>query len=161
MERALKKAHEVYKSCGTTNPFSIAEKKGYPVIETSMPMELRGFTTKNFRIPVIFINDNYSENDKEFTCLHEIGHVACGHGDNSIFLKNNTNQVINKYENEADDFACALRLLSFDLEDLKQLNIEQISSLAGIDETVLLNFFKRNRTNIRSLLNGGMYEQDN
>lgn len=158
MERALKKARKIYKTCGTTNPFSIAEKKGYLVIEKNMPMELRGFTTKIFRIPVIFINDKYSYNDKEFTCLHEIGHIVCGHDDNAIFLLNNTSQVVNRYENEADDFACALRLLSFDLEDIKLLNIKQISALSGIDEAILLNFFKRNRTNIRELVNGGMYE---
>lgn len=159
MIKALKKAKILFNQCGTTDPFKIAGYKDYVVVKKEMPLELKGFTLKKFRIPVIHINSLYDESAQEFTCLHEIGHIVCGHDDNAIFLLNNTSQVVSRYENEADDFACALKLLSFDPEEIEQLSLEQISSLAGIDETVLLNFFKRNRTNIRKFVNGGMYEQ--
>lgn len=161
MGKAFKKAKAIFNQCGTADPFKIANFKDYVVVKKEMPLELKGFTLKKFRIPVIYINSLYDESEQEFTCLHEIGHIVCGHDDNAIFLMNNTTQVVSKYENEADDFACALKLLSFDREEIERLSLEQISSLAGIDKMVLLNFFKRNRTNIRSLVNGGMYEQDN
>lgn len=158
---ALIKANKIFRECGSTDPLLIAENKDYVIVRKKMPYQLKGFTLKKFRIPVIYINSLYDESEQEFTCLHEIGHIVCGHDDNAIFLMNNTTQVVSKYENEADDFACALKLLSFDREEIERLSLEQISSLAGIDKMVLLNFFKRNRTNIRSLVNGGMYEQDN
>ncbi|MEJ8785116.1 ImmA/IrrE family metallo-endopeptidase [Peptoniphilus sp. HCN-40583] len=155
---ALKKANKIFRECGSADPLLIAEYKDYVIVRKKMPCQLKGFTLKKYRMPVIYINDLYSKNEQDFTCLHEIGHIVCGHDDNAIFLLNNTSQVVNRYENEADDFACALKLLSFDRGEIEHLNIKQISALSGIDEAILLNFFKRNRTNIRGLVNGGMYE---
>lgn len=161
MARALKKAHEIYRSHETSNPFTIADKKGYVVIKKSMPVELRGFTTKAFRIPIIHINNLYSEDEQEFTCLHEIGHIVCGHDDNAIFLLNNTTQVVSKYENEADDFACAMKLASYSDDELSGLSLDQVASMINVDREIISNFFKRNRTNIRFCLNGGAYELEN
>lgn len=151
MGKAFKKAKNLFNQCGTADPFKIADYKDYVVIKKEMPLELNGFTLKKFRIPVIYINSLYSEIEQEFTCLHEIGHIVCGHEDNAIFLLNNTTQVVNKYENEADDFACAIKLLSLDCDSLPEIDYEKLESITGIKRTTLLNFFSRNRTYIRSM----------
>ena len=145
-KRAISKARKLYRATGTTSPFSIAERKGYVVIRKTMPAELKGFTTKLYRIPIIYINDMYPQEDQEFTCLHEIGHIICGHEDNTIFLLNHTSQVIGKFENEANDFACTMKLLPYNPIELQGLTIDQIASLVGVRRKTLLNFFNRTRT---------------
>ncbi|WP_322622292.1 ImmA/IrrE family metallo-endopeptidase [Aedoeadaptatus coxii] len=151
MGKAFKKAKNLFNQCGTADPFKIADYKDYVVVKKEMPLKLKGFTLKKFRIPIIYINSLYDESEQEFTCLHEIGHIVCGHEDNAIFLLNNTTQVVNKYENEADDFACAMKLLSLDYDSLPEIDSEKLESITGIKRTTLLNFFNRNRTYIRSV----------
>lgn len=161
MGKAIKKAKAIFDQCGTADPFKIADNKDYVVMKREMPLELKGFTVKKYRIPVIHINSLYSEDEQEFTCLHEIGHIVCGHDDNAIFLLNNTTQVVNKYENEADDFACAMKLAPYSDDELSGLSLDQVASMINVDMEIISNFFKRNRTNIRFCLNGGAYELEN
>lgn len=161
MGKAIKKAKAIFDQYNTADPFQIAEHKDYVIMKREMPLELKGFTVKKYRIPVIHINSLYSEDEQEFTCLHEIGHIVCGHDDNAIFLLNNTTQVVNKYENEADDFACAMKLAPHSDDELSGLSLDQMASMINVDEEVISNFFKRNRTNIRFCLNGGTYESKN
>lgn len=151
MNRAVKKARTLFNSCGTADPYQIANYKDYIVIKKEMPLELKGFTLKKFRVPVIYINNLFSESEQEFICLHEIGHIVCGHDDNVIFLLNNTTQIVNKYENEADDFACVMKLLSLEVGDSSELDSKTLESLTGIKRNTLLNFFNRNRTYVSNL----------
>lgn len=125
----------------SNNPYEICEIKGYVVNTIAMPIRLKGYTATKNRIKFIYINSLLDEEERKFTCAHELGHIVCGHNENVIFTSSTTFQVTNKHENEANLFAVALLLNNYDKEVLESLTTNQISQLTKIKKEYLYLFF--------------------
>lgn len=133
MERIKKKAVSTYRKFKTTNPFSICKELGYTVIIESLG-NMKGYTTTNYRITSIHINEDLTEEEKLFTCSHELGHILLCHSHNKIFLSKNTYINTERFEKEATTFAIYLALADYNKEDLEHLTRYEIGQLIGIDD---------------------------
>lgn len=140
-KEVIELANKIYKKFNTANPFNIADEIGFNVIYKDMPKKIKGYTLKQFRINLIFINENLTDIEKRNTLLHELGHIFCKHDTNRIFTSLKTDFVINKLENEADLFMVAMLLNGLDKDYLKSFSLEQISSLLGVDKHKVELFF--------------------
>ena len=95
---------------------------------------LKAYTTTNYRIKTIHINDSLNEVDAYYSCAHELGHILLKHDYNKIWMANNTFYNLNKFENDANLFAMNLLLYPF-LDDIKNMEYpsnDNISRLTGI-----------------------------
>lgn len=98
------------KSYGTNDPFEIAAAKNIYVFERDLHEEIFGFYKYIRRNKFIYINSNLSDEDKIFTCSHELGHSEIHPRLNTPFLKRKTLFSIDKIEAEANRFAVELLL---------------------------------------------------
>ena len=92
----------------TNNPFEIASAENIHVFEWNLNYEILGFYKYVRRNQFIYINSNISENEKLFTCAHELGHSQLHDKINTPFLKRNTLMSVDKIEKEANRFAVEL-----------------------------------------------------
>lgn len=118
------------------NPFEIAKSMGIIVLFEPLG-DYTGYYNKAYRQRMIHINENLSEEEQLFTCAHELGHAVLHSNCNTPFMRKNTGFFINKFEREANTFACHLLLNRFEQEELKELTIEQISLMTGIPSDFL------------------------
>lgn len=134
-------ANEIYKKFNTADPFKIIENIDCSVIYKDMPKKIRGFTLKNFRINLIYINTCLNEIEMRNTLLHELGHIFCGHDGNRIFTSLKTHFVTAKLENEADLFYVAILMNLLEKEEIEGYSLEQISNRLGIEKDKLQLYF--------------------
>lgn len=101
---------QLVKKYGTNDPFELADLLGVIVVFEPLGNAL-GYYNKNFRVPIIHINQDVDTKKQFFVCAHELGH-AVQHPDTSTsFLKKNTLLSTEKIEIEANTFAIELLLL--------------------------------------------------
>lgn len=134
-------AKQIYDRYHTSDPFKLASEIDCKIIYKEMPEKLRGFTLKNFRINIVYLNENLSEVDKRNTLLHELGHIFCGHDENRIFTSLMTNQVVSKLENEADLFLVSILLNAIDNDEIKNYSVKQLSCRLGVQEDKIRLYF--------------------
>lgn len=112
----------------TNNPFELCDYLEIKIIESNLGSEIKGFfqrTENDFEI--IHLNSNLNYYDKKSTCAHELGH-ALMHTNLAIgFFIENTLQIKDRYEIQADKFAAELLLPNKLDEEFKSMNIEQLS----------------------------------
>ncbi|MCI1591923.1 ImmA/IrrE family metallo-endopeptidase [Heyndrickxia oleronia] len=101
------KANELIDKYGTNCPFKIAKMMGIIITYENLGNTL-GYFSKNFRVPIIHINEKASEYGKKFICGHELGHVILHPEVNTPFLKKSTFYSADKKEKEANIFAIEL-----------------------------------------------------
>ena len=84
------------------DPFDIARKKGYTLVPYSqIPQEAREILRKTEKSGTsgrtkkgeyrIFYDDSNSENRQRFTIMHELGHIALGHKEDSAYAEKSAN----------------------------------------------------------------------
>ncbi|MBS4872233.1 MAG: ImmA/IrrE family metallo-endopeptidase [Peptoniphilus sp. oral taxon 375] len=144
----IKKAQSVCRKYGTTDPFRICKEKDIVVIDKEMPRQLKGLTITKKRISFIYINSLLflHNEEREFVCGHELGHIFLKHDQNVIFTRTNTLLVQGKEENEADLFSATLFLEKYDKEVLKRTNIGQIEAITGINSLLIKTYMESLKT---------------
>ncbi|MDQ0269019.1 ImmA/IrrE family metallo-endopeptidase [Cytobacillus purgationiresistens] len=123
----------------TNCPFKIASALGIHVIYEDLGSTL-GYFNQHFRIKIIHINENTSEEKQQFICAHELGHAILHPHANTPFLKKFTLYSTDKMEQEANLFA--LRLLFLAGVYHGQLSIKEAVERYGIPKKVISNNLK-------------------
>lgn len=129
-------ANFLVKKYDTRNPFQIAKEKNV-ILVTAPLIDIRGFYQYFKRQHIIYIDENLKENQKEFVCAHEIGHMMMHRNSNAIFMDSHTFFNTNKYENEANEFAVNLLISNEMIYENRKLTIEQLSRLLGYEEAII------------------------
>lgn len=131
----------------TNNPFEIAERKRIIVCIHPLHSEIMGYYKYIRRNKFIVINSYLDDNNKLFTCAHELGHAQLHPRIDTPFLKKATLFSTNKIENEANRFAVEMLLPDSVLEEYRfsKLSLEEIAVMHGIPREVArlkkYNFF--------------------
>lgn len=129
----------IFETYGTSNPFELCEYLDIKIIRSNLGNEIKGFfqrTTEGYEI--IHINSELDEHEVKYICAHELGHAIL-HTDMSLsFFIENSMQVKNRYEIQADRFAAELLITPAINEHIySELNIEQLSSSLCIPEKLI------------------------
>lgn len=111
------KVDKLAKKYKTNNPFELAAAMNIQIYQWDLHNEIMGFYKYIRRNRFIFINCNLIDEDKVFTCSHELGHAVLHTKVNTPFLRANTFYSIDKIEREANEFAVNLLLYDKNLED--------------------------------------------
>lgn len=111
------KVLQLTKTYKTNDPFELAAAMNIKVYQWDLHSEIMGFYKYIRRNRFIFINVNLVDEDKKFTCSHELGHAVLHTKVNTPFLKVNTFYSIDKIEREANEFAVNLLLYDKNLKD--------------------------------------------
>lgn len=132
------KVNDLVKQYGTNDPYEIASAKNIHVIEYNLHEDIYGFCKYIRRNMFIYINSKLNDDDKYFTCSHELGHAILHPRLNSPFLRANTLFSVNKIENEANRFAVELLLPDKTIYEFKDtsLTISEISEMYGVPREV-------------------------
>lgn len=124
---------------GTLNPFELCDYMNIKIMHSNLGKEIKGFfqrTPNDYEI--IHLNSELVLEEKKYICAHELGHAIL-HTDLSIsFFIENTLQVKNKYEIQADKFAA--ELLLYDIESnyaINELTLSQLSAYYGVPEHLI------------------------
>ncbi|WP_342475365.1 ImmA/IrrE family metallo-endopeptidase [Weizmannia sp. FSL K6-0777] len=111
------KVEQLTKTYKTNDPFELAAAMNIQLYQWDLHSEIMGFYKYIRRNRFIFINSNLVDEDKKFTCSHELGHAVLHPKVNTPFLRANTFYSIDKIEREANEFAVNLLLYDKNLED--------------------------------------------
>ncbi len=126
----------------TNNPIKIAKNLGIQIIYEDLG-SLNGYYNTVYRHKIIHINSNLTEQQQIFTAAHELGHALLHPKTNTAFLKTHTYMVINKFENEANEFAVNLLITDDDIKDYTHLNFKSIADTYGCSEDLIRLRFKQ------------------
>ncbi|WIF95166.1 ImmA/IrrE family metallo-endopeptidase [Caminicella sporogenes] len=130
---------EVY---GTNNPYEICDymnikvKKVEPnncILANNNSVYIRNY----FNSEVIFIRNDLSHKYEEFYIRHELGHAILHTNIINTGLIN-----IDKLEKQANYFAFKLSQINFDIVELEQLTIDQISCCLEIPLSALKQIYQ-------------------
>lgn len=124
---------EIVRKSGSSDPFYICKVLGIEVFFSALG-SVKGLMTTNYGVHVIILNENLSEPEARFSCAHELGHICLKHDYNKIWMENHTGFNVNKFENEANQFAIHLLLEHLDesIWESEYQNPERICRAAGI-----------------------------
>ncbi len=125
----------------TSNPIQIAKNLGIHILYEDLGT-LNGYYNTVYRHKLIHINNNLTEKQQLFTAAHELGHALLHPKLNTAFLRTHTYMVINKFENEANEFAINLLISDSDIEEYKHLSFNSISNIYGVSEELIQLRFK-------------------
>ncbi|MEK4702012.1 ImmA/IrrE family metallo-endopeptidase [Solibacillus sp. FSL R7-0668] len=119
---------------GTNNPYEIAQAKNIYVFEHDMHEEIFGFYKYIRRNKFIYINSILEEQDKLFTCCHELAHSEMHSRIDTPFLKRKTLFSVDKLENEANRFAIELLIPDENLQEYlnQQMTMQDIALLHNV-----------------------------
>lgn len=108
MNYSVKVAKNLLKRYHTNNPYLLCEELNISVTFSDLPQHLQGFYCKVLGMPFVFINQTLCEQEQRAICAHELGHALLHPDINTLFLKQKTMLVSEKFEKEADLFATQL-----------------------------------------------------
>lgn len=129
----------IYETYDTLNPFEICQCLDIKIIKSSLGKDIKGFfqrTPEGYE--AIHINSQLDDNEKKYICAHELGHAIL-HTDISLgYFIENSLQIKNKYEIQADKFAAEL-LIGPEINDeqYRDMNIKQLSSIFCVPEKLI------------------------
>lgn len=128
VDRLIKKAN-------TSNVYEICDHFNIQFLFVPLGT-IKAFTTTNYRIKTIFLNEELDERERIFSIAHELGHIFLQHDYNKIWLSNHTGHTLNKFENEANKFAVRLLISPYidEIEELEYKTAGNISMITGISQ---------------------------
>ena len=132
---------KIVKKYNSRNPFRIAKEMNIKVIYEPLG-DINGYFTTVLREKQIHINSDIPEQKQLFTAAHELGHALLHPKENTPFLRGNTFFSVSKLENEANRFAIHLLISDEDLIEFRDLTIDQIGSIYGLDYRIMELRFK-------------------
>ena len=131
-----KKANALVRKYGTRNPFEII--KHLNVIVVFYPLEgVRGFYQYFQRNNIIYIDERLPENEKQFVCAHELGHMFLHKQANALFMDSRTFLHTSKFELEANRFAVDLLISDDIIEDHIEFTTSQFERLLGYNKQLI------------------------
>lgn len=136
----FKKVGELIAEYDDADPFSLLQAMGAKTF--LLPMEgINGIYKTIHEIPMVFINNNLSEDEIRFVAAHELGHVVL-HGElNRFFMDRYTLMRSSIYEQQADLFAvCLLHPFPEDVIDDGD-NIERLAHKLGVSEDLAKAYY--------------------
>lgn len=136
MSLVINEVKKIINRFNTNCPFKIAKALGIHIVYEDLGNTL-GYFNQHFRIKIIHINQNASDNQLKFICAHELGHAVCHPRANTPFLKKHTLFSTDKMELEANLFAVNL-LFSDDFFN-DQLDITDAVEKYGIPKKLIIN----------------------
>lgn len=98
---------------------------------------VKGFYQYFQRNNIIYIDKTLSEQEKQFVCAHELGHMFLHKKANAIFLDSRTQLNTTKYEHEADRFAIDFLVSDDIIETHLDYTTEQLSRALGYDKKLI------------------------
>lgn len=133
---AKRLADSLARKYNTRNPFEIINNLNAIVV--FYPLQgVKGFYQYFQRNNIIYIDESLSDQERQFVCAHELGHMLIHKKANAIFMDSRTQLNTNKYELEADRFAINLMIPDADLEDHIGFTISQLSRLFGYSKKLI------------------------
>lgn len=132
---------KIVKKYNSRNPFRIAKEMNIKVIYEPLG-DINGYFTTVLRERQIHINSDISEQKQLFTAAHELGHALLHPKENTPFLRGSTFFSVSKLENEANSFAVHLLISDEDLIEFRDLSLDQIGSIYGLDYRIMELRFK-------------------
>lgn len=131
-----KKANALVRKYSTRNPFEII--KHLNVIVVFYPLEgVRGFYQYFQRNNIIYIDERLPENEKQFVCAHEMGHMFLHKQANALFMDSRTFLNTSKFELEANRFAVDLLISDDIIEDHIEFTTSQFERLLGYNKQLI------------------------
>lgn len=79
------KAEKLIHKYDTNCPYKIAEMMGIQIVFEQLGNTI-GYYSRNFRIPIIHINELADETQSRFICAHELGHAILHPNTDTSFL---------------------------------------------------------------------------
>lgn len=123
------------RTCGTSNPFEIADSLGILYQIGNLKQEGCYIFLKNHRY--IFLSNQLSRQELILVMAHELGHALLDRKSNCYFIRNKTLLLNSKLELRANLFAAFL-LISDDLiADHKGYTLEQMSQCTGYPKELI------------------------
>lgn len=118
------------------DPFEIISNLN--VILVFYPLHgVKGFYQYFQRNNIIYIDEALSDQEKQFVCAHELGHMYLHKKSNAIFLDSRTQLNTTKYEHEADKFAIDLLVSDDIIETHLDYTTEQLARALGYDKKLI------------------------
>ena len=118
------------------DPFEIISNLN--VILVFYPLHgVKGFYQYFQRNNIIYIDKTLSEQEKQFVCAHELGHMFLHKKANAIFLDSRTQLNTTKYEHEADRFAINLLVSDDIIETHLDYTTEQLARALGYNKKLI------------------------
>lgn len=128
---------ETYK---TNNPFELCDNLNIMIMRSNLGQEIKGFFQKTPNgYEILHLNSELTPEEEKYICAHELGHAIL-HTDLSMkFFIENSLQVKNKYEIQADKFAAELLLynINSDYTFIDGMTITQLSAYYGVPESLI------------------------
>ncbi|KPU45805.1 metallopeptidase ImmA [Oxobacter pfennigii] len=130
----------------TNNPFELCDFLDIKIISSNLGSDIKGFfqrTEEGYEI--IHINSTLDYNESKYICAHELGHAIL-HTDLSIsFFIENSLQIKNKFEIQADIFAAELLISNeqVDLISITDMTMDQLSSYFRVPADLIKYKFSR------------------
>lgn len=137
----------------TRDPFEIASYNNIQVLFEPLG-GVRGYYNQIYRNKMIHINSGMPQEQRRFTCAHELGHALLHPVSNTPFLLTNTLFCVNKFEHEANCFAINLLISDEDLMEYESYSVPEIAAIYCLDEKLIeyrmkAQIDKRNPTRYR------------
>lgn len=128
---------------GTTNPFDLCDNLGIKIMRSYLGQEIKGFFQRTQNgYEVLHLNTELDPNEEKYICAHELGHAIL-HVDLSLkFFIENSLQIKNKYEIQADEFAAELLINDLDTPYIKDMSTEQLSRYFKVPIEIIKYKFK-------------------
>lgn len=117
-------------SCGTRDPYSIADFLGIEVDEYPFRSRIKGMVVEASDGVCIAINSVLSSPWKRFVLAHEIGHVQLSYKGVGYFFLSEYTLMLPLVEREANLFA--MELLAGDEQPYWEETVEQFAARVGI-----------------------------
>ena len=115
----------------TSNPFSIAKELNVIILFESLG-KIMGYHNYDSRFHFIHINESLSEEERLFTCAHELGHVILHPKTNTSFLRRTTFFSASKIEREANTLAVELLINDELVKEYEGYSIHTLAKIAGV-----------------------------
>ncbi len=134
MLQAKTTAEQLVEKYQTSDPFSLCEQMGIPIVKEELPESVRGFSISIKNRKIVYLNALLEDIMLRQVCAHELGHIMLHRQHNLIFMMEHTLYVHEKFEREADQF-CAALLIPQNL--LKEVStIRELAMVAGVEERI-------------------------
>ena len=125
----------------TTNPVQLCQALGIHLLQADI-QPIKGYYTNSNRIKMITTAYGLSDKEKNIVIAHELGHSILHNDISTTFYHNFTRLNVARIENEANVFAMYLTLKNHEYELEYINNMQEISSITGLDIDLLYRFYK-------------------
>ena len=125
----------------TTNPIQLCQALGIHLLQADI-QPIKGYYTKSNRIKIITTAYGLSDKEKNIVISHELGHSILHNDISTTFYHTFTRLNVARIENEANVFAMYLTLKNHEYELEYINNMQEISSITGLDIDLLYRFYR-------------------